>query len=79
MRRIGFQPHRTAQGFLAQAHKFQAAIASNTITAPAKTVPQMQQIVRPSAPSPRMRLATRSRISLADLLVKVIAAIRLAG
>ncbi|EFF48260.1 carbon starvation protein A [Xanthomonas citri pv. aurantifolii str. ICPB 10535] len=34
-----------AQGFLAQAHKFQAAIASNTITAPAKTVPQMQQIV----------------------------------
>ncbi|AKK63448.1 carbon starvation protein A [Xanthomonas oryzae pv. oryzicola] len=34
-----------AQGFLAQAHKFQAAIASNTITAPAKTVPQMRQIV----------------------------------
>lgn len=34
-----------AQGFLAQAHKFQAAIASNTITAPAKTVGQMQQIV----------------------------------
>ncbi|GGD58960.1 carbon starvation CstA family protein [Pseudoxanthomonas indica] len=34
-----------AQGFLAQAHKFQAAIASNTITAPAKTVAQMQQIV----------------------------------
>jgi len=34
-----------AQGFLAQAHKFQAAIASDTITAPAKTVAQMQQIV----------------------------------
>jgi len=34
-----------AQGFLAQAHKYQAAIASNTITAPAKTVGQMQQIV----------------------------------
>lgn len=34
-----------AQGFLAQAHKFQAAIAGNTITAPAKTVPQMRQIV----------------------------------
>ncbi len=34
-----------AQGFLAQAHKFQAAIASGTITAPAKTVGQMQQIV----------------------------------
>jgi carbon starvation protein len=34
-----------AQGFLAQAHKFQAAIASDTITAPAKSVAQMQQIV----------------------------------
>jgi len=34
-----------AQGFLAQAHKFQDAIASGTITAPAKTVGQMQQIV----------------------------------
>jgi len=34
-----------AQGFLAQAHKYQDAIASNTITAPAKTVAQMQQIV----------------------------------
>src|SRR5690606_21220078 len=37
------------------------------------------QMVSPSAASPRMRLATRSRISLADLLVKVIAAIRWAG
>jgi len=34
-----------SQGFLAQAHKFQDAIASGTITAPAKTVAQMQQIV----------------------------------
>ncbi|MEQ4576047.1 MAG: carbon starvation CstA family protein [Gammaproteobacteria bacterium] len=34
-----------AQGFLAQAHKFQAAIASGTVTAPAKSVAQMQQIV----------------------------------
>jgi len=34
-----------SQGFLAQAHKYQAAIASDTITAPAKTVGQMQQIV----------------------------------
>ncbi len=34
-----------AQGFLAQAHKFQDAIASGTITAPAKSVAQMQQIV----------------------------------
>ncbi|MDV3469307.1 carbon starvation CstA family protein [Stenotrophomonas sp. C3(2023)] len=34
-----------AQGFLAQAHKYQDAIASGTITAPAKTVGQMQQIV----------------------------------
>jgi len=34
-----------AQGFLAQAHKFQDAIASGTITAPAKTMGQMQQIV----------------------------------
>lgn len=34
-----------AQGFLAQAHKFQDAIASGTITAPAKSVGQMQQIV----------------------------------
>ncbi|MET1023998.1 MAG: carbon starvation CstA family protein [Pseudoxanthomonas sp.] len=34
-----------AQGFLAQAHKYQAAIASDTITAPAKTVGQMHQIV----------------------------------
>ncbi len=34
-----------AQGFLAQAHKFQAAIASDTITAPAKSVAQMKQIV----------------------------------
>lgn len=34
-----------AQGFLAQAHKYQDAIASGTITAPAKTVDQMQQIV----------------------------------
>jgi carbon starvation protein CstA len=33
------------QGFLAQAHKYQNAIASGTITAPAKTVEQMQQIV----------------------------------
>ena len=37
------------------------------------------QIVRPSAASPLMRLATRSRISRADLLVKVIAAMRRAG
>src|SRR5690606_5310963 len=35
--------------------------------------------VNPSAPSPRIRLATRSRISFADLLVKVIAAMRRAG
>ncbi len=34
-----------SQGFLAQAHKYQDAIASGTITAPAKTVGQMQQIV----------------------------------
>lgn len=34
-----------AQGFLAQAHKFQAAIASGEITAPAKSVAQMEQIV----------------------------------
>ncbi len=34
-----------AQGFLAQAHKYQDAIASGTVTAPAKTVGQMQQIV----------------------------------
>ncbi|MFL9584642.1 carbon starvation CstA family protein [Stenotrophomonas sp. AB1(2024)] len=34
-----------AQGFLAQAHKYQDAIASGTITAPAKTLGQMQQIV----------------------------------
>ncbi|WP_066094597.1 carbon starvation CstA family protein [Xanthomonas massiliensis] len=34
-----------AQGFLAQAHKFQAAIASGTVTAPAKSVAQMHQIV----------------------------------
>ena len=34
-----------AQGFLAQAHKYQDAIASGTITAPAKSVAQMQQIV----------------------------------
>ncbi|WP_313460489.1 carbon starvation CstA family protein [Stenotrophomonas sp.] len=34
-----------AQGFLAQAHKFQDAIAAGTITAPAKSVAQMQQIV----------------------------------
>ena len=34
-----------AQGFLAQAHKYQDAIASGTLTAPAKTVGQMQQIV----------------------------------
>lgn len=33
------------QGFLAQAHKYQAAIANGTITAPAKTMGQMQQIV----------------------------------
>jgi carbon starvation protein len=39
-----FDPN-PAQGFLAQAHKFQDAIASGTITAPAKTVAQMQQIV----------------------------------
>jgi carbon starvation protein len=39
-----FDPN-PAQGFLAQAHKFQDAIASGTLTAPAKTVPQMQQIV----------------------------------
>ena len=35
-----------AQGFLAQAHKFQDALASGTITAPAKSVAQMEQIVR---------------------------------
>ncbi|MGE8263897.1 MAG: carbon starvation CstA family protein, partial [Stenotrophomonas sp.] len=34
-----------AQGFLAQAHKYQDAIASGTLTAPAKTVGQMHQIV----------------------------------
>ncbi|HYG06616.1 MAG TPA: carbon starvation CstA family protein [Stenotrophomonas sp.] len=34
-----------AQGFLAQAGKYQAAIASGTVTAPAKDVHQMQQIV----------------------------------
>lgn len=34
-----------AQGFLAQAHKFQAAIASGTITAPAKTMEEMHKIV----------------------------------
>jgi len=34
-----------AQGFLAQAHKYQDAIASGTITAPAKSMAQMQQIV----------------------------------
>ncbi|MBB6366466.1 MULTISPECIES: carbon starvation CstA family protein [Xanthomonas] len=34
-----------SQGFLAQAHKFQDAIASGTVTAPAKSVAQMQQIV----------------------------------
>ncbi len=34
-----------AQGFLAQAHKFQAAIASDTITAPAKTMAEMHKIV----------------------------------
>jgi len=34
-----------AQGFLAQAHKYQDAIASDTITAPAKTMGQMHQIV----------------------------------
>ncbi|WP_315389962.1 carbon starvation CstA family protein [uncultured Stenotrophomonas sp.] len=34
-----------SQGFLAQAHKYQDALASGTITAPAKTVGQMQQIV----------------------------------
>ena len=34
-----------AQGFLAQAHKFQAAIASGEVTAPAKSVAQMEQIV----------------------------------
>jgi len=34
-----------AQGFLAQAHKFQAAIAAGEITAPAKTMGQMHQIV----------------------------------
>ena len=34
-----------AQGFLAQAHKYQDAIASGTVTAPAKTVAQMHQIV----------------------------------
>jgi len=34
-----------AQGFLAQAHKYQDAIASGTLTAPAKTMGQMQQIV----------------------------------
>jgi len=37
------------------------------------------QMVSPSAASPLIRLATRSRISFADLLVKVIAAMRLAG
>src|SRR5690606_32976262 len=37
------------------------------------------QIVRPSPASPLSRRATRSRISRADLLVKVIAAIRFAG
>jgi len=39
-----FDPN-PAQGFLAQAHKFQDAIASGTVTAPAKSVAQMQQIV----------------------------------
>ncbi|WP_295953986.1 carbon starvation CstA family protein, partial [uncultured Xanthomonas sp.] len=34
-----------SQGFMAQAQKFQDAIASGTITAPAKSVAQMQQIV----------------------------------
>ncbi|WP_369348088.1 carbon starvation CstA family protein [Stenotrophomonas sp. JAG2] len=34
-----------AQGFLAQAHKYQDAIATGTLTAPAKTVGQMHQIV----------------------------------
>jgi len=34
-----------AQGFLAQAHKYQDAIASGTVTAPAKSVAQMHQIV----------------------------------
>ncbi|WP_312236567.1 carbon starvation CstA family protein [Stenotrophomonas sp.] len=34
-----------AQGFLAQAHKFQDAIATGTITAPAKSLDQMHQIV----------------------------------
>ena len=34
-----------AQGFLAQAHKYQDAIASGTLTAPAKTMGQMHQIV----------------------------------
>jgi carbon starvation protein CstA len=33
------------QGFLAQARKFQQAIASGTVTAPAKTMDQMHQIV----------------------------------
>ncbi|MNT45071.1 hypothetical protein D3C72_1816290 [compost metagenome] len=37
------------------------------------------QMVTSSASCSRRRLATRSRISLADLLVKVIAAMRLAG
>ena len=34
-----------AQGFLAQAHKYQDAIASGTITAPATTMGQMHQVV----------------------------------
>jgi carbon starvation protein len=34
-----------AQGFLAQAHKYQAAIATNTITAPAQNMGEMHKIV----------------------------------
>jgi carbon starvation protein CstA len=34
-----------AQGFLAQAHKFQAAIAAGELAAPAKSVEQMHQVV----------------------------------
>ena len=34
-----------AQGFLAQAHKYQAAIATNTVTAPAQNMGEMHKIV----------------------------------
>lgn len=39
-----FDPN-PAQGFLAQAHKYQDAIAAGTLVAPAKSMAQMQQIV----------------------------------